>query len=58
MASLWNWLFAVMYMAVFMFVDFYIIEQKLLGDKNSPYPFDQYEMKRFDVERKLELTKR
>ena len=56
LANLWNWLFAVVYMAAFMFLDFYIIEQKLLGGKNPPHPFDQDEMKRFNVEKKLELS--
>ena len=58
MVNLGDWLLAVVYMAVFMFLVFFIIEQKLLGDKNSPYPFDQDEMKRFDVEKKLELARR
>ena len=58
LVDLWGWLLAVVWMAVFVFLDFYIIEQKLLGDKNSPYPFDQDEMKRFDIEKKLERTRR
>lgn len=60
MVNLWGWLVAVVYMTVFMFLNFYIIEQKLLGGKNSPYPFDQDQMKgkRFDVEKKLERAKR
>ena len=58
MVNLWGWLLAVVYMTVFFFLNFFIIEQKLLGDKNSPYPFDQDEMKRFDIEKKLELARR
>ena len=60
LVDLWGWLFAVVYMAVFMFLVFFIIEQKLLGDKNSPYPFDQDQMKGkgFDVEKKLERARR
>lgn len=58
MVNLGDWLLAVVYMTVFGFLNFFIIEQKLLGDKNSPYPFDQDEMKRFDIEKKLELAKR
>jgi hypothetical protein len=53
MVDLWGWLLAVAWMAVFVFLNFFIIEQKLLGDENSPYPFDQDEMKRFGVEKKL-----
>ena len=58
MVNLWGWLLAVVWMGVFVFLNFYLIEQKLLGDKNSPYPFDQDEMKRFDVEKKLDLARR
>ena len=54
MVNLGDWLLAVVYMAVFMFLVFFIIEQKLLGDKNSLYFFDQDQMKSFDVEKKLE----
>lgn len=53
-----DWLFGIVWMVVFMFLNFYMIEQRLLGDINSPYPFDPDEMKRFDVEKKLELAKR
>lgn len=58
MLNLWGWLLSVVYMTVFVFIDFYLIEQKLLGGKNPPHPFDQDEMKRFDVEKKLELARR
>jgi hypothetical protein len=58
MLNLWGWLLAVVYMTVFVFLDFYIIEQKLLGGKNSPYPFDQDEMKRGGVAQKLERAGR
>ena len=58
LVDLWGWLLAIVWAAVFMFLNFFIIEQKLLGDKNSPYPFDQDEMKRFDVEKKLERARR
>jgi hypothetical protein len=53
MVNLWGWLLAGAWMAVFLFLNFFIIEQKLLGNKNSPYPFDEDEMKRFGVEKKL-----
>jgi hypothetical protein len=45
-------------MAAFMFLNFYMIEQKLLGGENSPYPFDPDEMKRFNVEEKLKRARR
>lgn len=60
LASLGDWLLAVAYMIVSMFLIFYIIEQKLLGGKNSPYPFDQDQMKGklFDVEKKFGRARR
>lgn len=58
LVNLWVLLLAVVWAAVFMFLNFFILEQKLLGDINSPYPFDPDEMKRFDVEKKLELARR
>ena len=58
LVDIWGWLLAVVYMFAFMFLNFYLIEQKLLSDKNSPYPFDPDEMKRFDVEKKLENVRR
>ena len=54
----WDWIWAVVYMFTFLILNFYIIEQKLLSDKNSPYPFDPDEMKRFNVGKKLEHAKR
>ena len=51
------WLFAVAWFVVFYFI-FYIVEQRLLADINSPYPFDQDEMKRGGVAKKLERAKR
>lgn len=58
LVDLWVLLLAIVRAAVFMFLNFYIIEQKLLGDKNSPYPFDPDEMKRGGIEKKLELARR
>jgi hypothetical protein len=57
-ANGWDWLIAVVYMIVSMFFVFYIIEQRLLGSKNSPYPFDPDEMERGGVMKKLELARR
>ena len=58
LANGWDWLLAVVYMIVFLSLNFGVIEIILLGDKNSPHPFDQKEMKRFDIERKLNLARR
>ena len=57
MVNSWDWLLAVAYLTAFGFLNFFIMEIKLLGDKNSPYPFDQDEMKRFNIQKKLELAR-
>ena len=53
-----DWIWAVVYMSAMLFLIFYLIEQVLLSDKNSSYPFDPDEMKRFNVRKKLEHVKR
>ena len=50
--NMWGWLLAVVWAVVFSLI-FYLVE-KLLEDINSPYPFDPDEMKRLDIEKKLE----
>jgi len=57
MVNFGGWLLAIVYMIVAVSVIFYIIEQKLLGDKNSPYPFDPDEMKRGGVAERFEHLK-
>ena len=57
LVDLWGWLFAVAYMIVSLFLIFYVIEQKLLSNINSPYPFDPDEMKRGGVAENLEQSK-
>jgi hypothetical protein len=54
----WDWLIAVVYMIGFVLLNFGVLETILLGDRNSPYPFGQDEMNRFDIEKKLELARR
>jgi hypothetical protein len=48
-----DWLFAALYMAAFGAVFMQAIGYKLLGPKDSPYPFAPEEMARFDRERRL-----
>ena len=50
----WDWLLAVVWLFVFVLLNFNLIEQRILGDKNSPYPFDPDEMKRGGVAEKFE----
>lgn len=53
LASGWDWLFGVVYMLAFLPLNFGLIEQVLLGGKNSSHPFDPDEMKRFDIQGKF-----
>ena len=52
-----DWAIAVGYLVVFVGL-LSLLELKLLGDKNSPYPFDPDEMQRFGVAEKLERARR
>jgi hypothetical protein len=52
-----DWLLGIVYMIIFLAL-LTVLEVILLGDKNSSYPFDQDEMKRFDIEKKLERARR
>ena len=47
-STLWDWAFAVAYMALFMGVGMMRIGYGLLADENSPYPFASEEIERFD----------
>jgi hypothetical protein len=47
MITLWDWLFAVIYIACFILVGMLTIGFRLLADKNSAYPFALEEMARF-----------
>ncbi|WP_273735193.1 hypothetical protein [Mycolicibacterium septicum] len=37
---------------------FYVIEQRLLGGDNPPYPFEKDEMERFNIAAKLTAARR
>jgi hypothetical protein len=47
--TLWDWSFAIVYAASFMLLNFGVLEIRILGDKNSPYPFDPDEMQRSGI---------
>ncbi|HZA11735.1 HXXEE domain-containing protein [Mycobacterium sp.] len=57
LASGWEWLSAIVYMILAMVLIFYVIEQRILGSENPPYPFEQDEMERFDIKGKLERAR-
>jgi hypothetical protein len=48
MITLWDWAFAIVYMAFFTFVGMFKIGYGILADRDSPYPFAPEEMERFD----------
>lgn len=53
-----DWLLAVLYTVFFAAVFVQAIGYKILGPKDSPYPFAQEEMARFDRERRLARIRR
>ncbi len=48
MITLWGWVFAVVYIAMFAGAGMRIIGHGILADEDSPYPFTPEEMERFD----------
>ncbi|ANY70334.1 permease [Paenibacillus sp. BIHB 4019] len=48
-----DWLFAILYLALFIVVIMSKMTFTWLADKASPYPFDDEELKKFNVEEKL-----
>ena len=53
LASVWDWVGAVVATAVFMFLSLGKMTYNWLADKNSPYPFTHAEMKRWNVDQRL-----
>lgn len=58
LASRWDWSLATVYAVSFMFVNFGLLEIRILGDKNSPHPFDADEMQRSGIAEKFEAATR
>ncbi len=54
LVSVWDWVFAVVYMLAFQLIFFVKMTYTWLADKNSPYVFAEVEMRRFNVPKKLE----
>jgi hypothetical protein len=49
----WDWIFGLLYFGAFAGIVMQLIGFRLLASTNSPYPFTQLEMDRFDRERRL-----
>jgi hypothetical protein len=58
LGSEWEWLAAIGFAIVAMTVVLYVIEQRILGGENPPFPFEQDEMERFRIAEKLEAVRR
>lgn len=54
----WDWLFAIVYLGFFLGVIMNKMTYSWLADKNSPYAFADEEMKKFNVQEKLERLKK
>lgn len=54
LATGWDWLIAVVYMGAIAFIVVNKMTYTWLADKNSPYVFDEVEMRRFHVAEKVE----
>lgn len=52
-ATLWDGALAVAYAVSFMLLNFGVLEIRILGDRNSPYPFDEDEMRRGGIVEKF-----
>ena len=53
-----DWLFGVIYFILAAFIGLYKSTYSWMANENSPYLFDDVEMKRFNVQEKLERLKR
>ncbi|MCL2550416.1 MAG: HXXEE domain-containing protein [Methanimicrococcus sp.] len=58
LASVWDWIIGVVYMLLFAFVIVNKMTRTWLADKNSPYHFAEEEMKRFNVQEKVDKARR
>ena len=58
LASVWDWVFGVVYMVAFQYIFIVKMTYTWLADRNSPYAFAGEEMRRFNVPEKLERMNR
>jgi hypothetical protein len=58
MVSGWDWVIGLVYMFLWMGIVLYKMTYDWLADKNSPYPFTEAEMKKWNVQGKMERLKR
>ncbi|HVX11632.1 MAG TPA: hypothetical protein VHC22_10665 [Pirellulales bacterium] len=52
------WLAAIGYAIVAVTLIFYVMEQRILGGENPPYPFEQDELESFHIAEKLKAARR
>lgn len=58
LATSWDWTAALLYLCVGVYLIFYVIEQRLLGGGNPPYPFTEDEMQRGGIAKRFESVQR
>jgi len=58
LASVWDWIIGLVYLFLFAFIVVNKMTRTWLADKDSPYPFAEEEMKRFNVQEKMDKAKR
>jgi hypothetical protein len=58
LASVWEWVLALLYMFALQFVLMLKLGYGWLADRNSPFAFDEVEMRRFSVQEKMDRLRR
>ena len=57
LSSIWDWIIGIIYMIAFAFIVVNKMTRTWLADKDSPYHFSEEEMKRFNVQEKVNKLK-
>jgi len=57
MTSIWDWVIAIVYLVLYITIFLGKLTYSWLADKNSPYPFAEEEMSRYNVHQKVERLK-
>ncbi len=58
LANIWIWVASIVYLVFYMVIFLAKLTYTWMADRNSPYPFDEVEMKRFNVKEKMEKISR
>jgi hypothetical protein len=58
LANIWIWVASIVYLVFYMVICLAKLTYTWMAERNSPYPFDEVEMKRFNVKEKMEKISR